>query len=99
LGGRISNSWIKTQNELIAKIVSAVLTYRFTNPTLALLNVQNPQMFVLTQAQAALKQVVGHYAYDQLKTESLEVQKELINTLQPRVDTAGAVIMSLNLNE
>jgi len=80
-------------------LVSAVITYRFNNPTYALLNVQSPQSYVMTQAQAALKQVVGRYSYQDLKTESGEVMKELIATLQPRVDTAGALIMSFNLNE
>jgi len=80
-------------------LVSAVITYRFNNPTYALLNVQNPQTYVMTQAQAALKQVVGRYSYQDLKTESGDVMKELIATLQPRVDTAGALVMSFNLNE
>jgi regulator of protease activity HflC (stomatin/prohibitin superfamily) len=66
-------------------MISAVLTYRFINPTFALLNVQSPEAFVATQAQAALKQVVGRYTYDQLKSEAADVQKELVGMLQPRV--------------
>ena len=73
-------------------IVSAVLTYRFTNPTAALLNVRNPKEFCMTQASATLKQVVGRHTYDELKHESSSISKEFVDFLQPRVNVAGATI-------
>lgn len=80
-------------------IVSAVVTYRVTNARRALLNVNDPIGFVNTQAAAAVKLTVARYTYDQLKTESEDVQLELVRVLQPRVATAGVTIQSVSLNE
>jgi len=80
-------------------VVSAVLAYRFTNPQAALLNVQNPQTFVSTQATTTMKQVLSNYSYDELKREAAVISKELVDNLQPRVNVAGATISSFSLNE
>jgi regulator of protease activity HflC (stomatin/prohibitin superfamily) len=80
-------------------IVSAVVTYRFTNPQAALLNVQNPVRFVNTQATTTLKQVLSNHSYEELKRETTSISKELVDFLQPRVNVAGATISSFSLNE
>jgi len=80
-------------------LVSAVVTFRFTNPSASLLNVREPKTFVITQASATLKQVVGKYTYDELKHESSSITKEFVDSLQPRVNVAGATIYSVTLNE
>jgi len=80
-------------------IVSAVVAYRFTNPQAALLNVQEPMKFVLTQATTALKQVLSNHSYEELKREAATISKELVDFLQPRVNVAGATISSFSLNE
>ena len=55
--------------------------------------------FVNTNAQSVLKQVVGRYTYDQLKSESAVVTKSLLSRLQPIVALAGVEISSMQLNE
>lgn len=80
-------------------MVSAVLNYRFTDAKAALLNVQNPMVYVNQQAQAVLKQVVARFTYDELKAEGASVCAQMVNALQPKVETAGAMIESVSLNE
>lgn len=80
-------------------IISAVITYRYTDATKALLNTQNPNSYVVAQGAAALKTVMGKYTYDELKIEADEVTARLKEYLQPRVEVAGATILSVGLNE
>lgn len=75
-------------------LVSAVVTYRFEDAPAALLNVRDPDRFVLDQASSSLKAVVGHYSYHELKQESSGVSKELVEALQYRVLVAGAKVYS-----
>jgi len=93
MGQRVSDA---TGNPLI---VSAVLTYRFTNARAALLNVMSPEQFVVQQATSALKAVISKHTYDELKREASEVQTEMRVMLQPKVDVAGATIYSFSLAE
>ena len=79
--------------------MSAVVLYRFTNPYGPLLTVQDGTRFVEVQASAILKQVVGKYTYEELKTQFTTVNKELVETLQQAVVRAGAEILSMRLNE
>jgi regulator of protease activity HflC (stomatin/prohibitin superfamily) len=80
-------------------IVSAVITYRFTNGKRALFNVQDAVSFVNDQAAAALKTVVGRYTYEELKVEGEHIGNAARELLQKRVDVAGATIISVSLNE
>ena len=80
-------------------VVSAILNYRIVDSKKALLNVDNIFNFVNTNAQSVLKQVVGRYTYDQLKSESAVVTKSLLSRLQPIVALAGVEISSMQLNE
>jgi len=79
--------------------VSAVITYRFDDPGSALLRVQNANDYVINQAAASLKNVVGKFTYDELKVEASHIGDEMIKVLQPKVHVAGAVISSVTLNE
>jgi len=79
-------------------IVSGILTYRFTDPRKALLNVRNPENFVRNAASAALREVVGKFSYDELKDRAEEVATQTTRVLQPRVTTAGALIQNVTLN-
>jgi len=80
-------------------VVSAVLTYRFDDPKKALLNVKDVQGFVRQLATSVLKEVVGGYTYDELKTDGAQISREAIKTLQPRVATAGCKVVDITLNE
>lgn len=80
-------------------VVSAVLTYRFIDAGKALLNVESPGAFVETQAAAVVKDVVSRFTYDELKTQTADINQRCREMLQPRVDIAGALIQTCALNE
>lgn len=80
-------------------LISAVLTYRVTNSLNALLNVKSVDEYVVRNASATLKSVCSQHSYDELKKESEEVQRMLVQKLQPLVDIAGVTIQSFLLNE
>eukprot|EP00658_Telonema_sp_P-2_P026143 TRINITY_DN2054_c0_g1_i16.p1 TRINITY_DN2054_c0_g1~~TRINITY_DN2054_c0_g1_i16.p1 ORF type:complete len:203 (-),score=49.51 TRINITY_DN2054_c0_g1_i16:365-973(-) len=80
-------------------MVSAVLNYRVSDSKRALMNVQNVHTFVSTNAQATLKQTVGRYSYDQLKSVAETVNEEMRTTLQSLVQCAGIEVNSIRLND
>jgi len=80
-------------------IVSAVLNYRVVNSKRALLNVKNVQSYCNTNAQAVLKQIVGCYTYDQLKSEQSVVNRSMLARLRPLLHVAGVSVQSMQLNE
>lgn len=80
-------------------LVSAVMIYSATNPNKALLNVEDFSNYVKAQASATLKLVVGKYTYDELKAKTEQITLELVSTLQPRIDIAGATVYSVTLKE
>eukprot|EP01113_Clastostelium_recurvatum_P033369 TRINITY_DN439_c0_g1_i2.p1 TRINITY_DN439_c0_g1~~TRINITY_DN439_c0_g1_i2.p1 ORF type:complete len:275 (+),score=100.51 TRINITY_DN439_c0_g1_i2:273-1097(+) len=87
-------------------LISGVLTYQFVNVRKALLDVENANQFVYTQAQAALKQIVSRYPYESdehnhhsLKSESAEIGMEMVQILQSRVNISGTKIHSFAFNE
>jgi len=87
-------------------LISGVLTYQFVNPKKAILDVENANKFVYTQAQAALKQIVSRYPYESehegahsLKTESASIGDETVAILQARVNISGTKIHSFAFNE
>lgn len=80
-------------------VVSAVLVYRVVDAKRALLNIDNVNRFVQSQASAALKLVVSQYSYEALKVESSAVQQQVIDALQEKVTAAGVQALSLTLNE
>ena len=80
-------------------LISAVLTYRVTNSLNALLNVKDVDEYVGRNASATLKSVCSLHSYEELKKESGDVQKMLVERLQPLVDIAGVTIQAFVLNE
>jgi len=85
-------------------LVSGVVRYYFVNTIRTALEVENPYNYVEDQATAVLKQIVSRYPYEShdggacLKTESEVIGRELVDTLQSRVMSSGARIMSLSLS-
>jgi len=82
-------------------LISGVLTYQFVSPKKAVLDVENANKFVYTQAQAALKQIVSRYPYESdiegthcLKSESANIGNEMVSILQARVNISGTKIHS-----
>lgn len=80
-------------------IVSAILNYYVSDARLALFNVKNVDTFVLNNAEAVLKQVVGRYSYYQLKSETGQINKTMLRVLQPIIASAGCTVTSMMLNE
>jgi len=87
-------------------LISGVLTYQFVSPKKAVLDVENANKFVYTQAQAALKQIVSRYPYESdiegthcLKNESANIGNEMVSILQARVNISGTKIHSFAFNE
>jgi len=87
-------------------LISGVLTYQFVHPKKAVLDVENANKFVYTQAQAALKQIVSRYPYESdvegahsLKNEAASIGQEMVAILQARVNISGTKIHSFAFNE
>jgi len=85
-------------------IVSGVLAYKIRNSKKALLDVNNVETYVFTQAQAILKQIVARYAYENdgghsLKSDGGAVGQEFVELLQEKVQIAGVKIQSFAFNE
>lgn len=80
-------------------IVSSILNYYVSDAKLALFNVTNVDAFVLNNAEAVLKQVVGRYSYYQLKSETSQINDTMLRVLQPLVASAGCTVTSMMLNE
>lgn len=85
--------------------VSANLIFRYSNPQKALLNIQNPNSYILQQAQGVLRRVCSSYPYEShdgspsLRSTGLEVSRSLIDTLQPLLERAGVTISRFYLDE
>jgi len=86
-------------------IVSGVLAYTVRNSKKALLEVDNYSAYVITQAQAILKQIVARYPYEAhdgghaLKSDGGAIGQEFTDLLQERVMLAGVKIQSFAFNE
>jgi len=92
-------------------LISGVLVYNFVNTKRAAIDVNNPDEFVRNQAQAVVKQIVSQYPYEHisdqehpskepcLKTEAAEIGERFCQTLQAKVELAGAHIITFQFNE
>jgi len=85
-------------------IVSGVLSYTIRNPKKAKIDVSNSTAYVITQAQATLKQIVAKYPYESdaghsLKSDGGAVGQEFVEILQERVRIAGVKVHSFAFNE
>jgi len=84
--------------------VSAILSYQVVNAKRALLNVENVATFVLTQAEAAVKQGLSRFPYEStdgspcLKKEASHIGQQLCFVLQEKVTQAGVLVHSLQLS-
>ena len=71
-------------------ICSAVLNYRVCDGKQSLMNVQNVDQFVRTNATAVLKQIVSRHTYDECKKEASEMNmlmRTLFSCSYPSLDT------------
>merc|ERR1712196_26468 len=80
-------------------VVSAILNFRVTNANRAMLNVQDLKLYVRTNAQAVLKQIVGAHSYYQLKSEAEGVNVQMIARLSPLLQGIGVSVIQMSLNE
>ena len=80
-------------------LVSAILNYYVEDAKQAIFNVENFNSYVLNNAEAVLKQVVGRYSYYQLKSETEQINQAMLDTITPLVKVAGAKVTSMLLNE
>lgn len=85
-------------------IVSGIVTFSFSDSRKAGLEVENAHEFVRTQAMAVLKQVASKYPYESrdgasLKSEAAKIGIEMVETLQRKVDPAGAKAISFELSD
>jgi len=87
-------------------IVSAIVLYFFEDSKKCAIDIQNATEFVLNQSQAVLKTVVSQYPYESddrkikcLKRESREISDMLVQTLQEKVEVAGARVISFQFDE
>lgn len=88
-------------------IVSAVVVYKVVNSYRATVDVQNPDMFLLTQGESTLKEVVSQFPYEvaadsgqlSLRQSADEVSLRLRDLLQSRVHEAGLSVQSFRLKE
>eukprot|EP00938_MAST-03A_sp_MAST-3A-sp1_P003416 g3416.t1 len=80
-------------------ICSAVLNYRVCNGKQSLMNVQNVDQFVRTNATAVLKQIVSRHTYDECKKEASEMNMLMRTALQQRVRIGGVNVGSMEINE
>ncbi|HLF92925.1 MAG TPA: SPFH domain-containing protein [Planctomycetota bacterium] len=85
-------------------IVSGIVTFAFSDSRKAGLEVENAHEFVRTQAMAVLKQVASKYPYESrdgasLKSEAAKIGIEMVETLQKKIDPAGAKAISFELSD
>jgi regulator of protease activity HflC (stomatin/prohibitin superfamily) len=80
-------------------MVSAIVNYQVERPLAAIYDVANYQTYVLINAQAAVKGVIGGYTYNELKSKIDLVNEQLSTEMQPKVDVAGVKVLSVALNE
>jgi regulator of protease activity HflC (stomatin/prohibitin superfamily) len=80
-------------------LVSAIVNYQVEKPLEAIYNVADYDLYMQTNAQAVVKNVVGKHTYTQLKSDTEEVNRNLCAEMQPKVDIAGIKILSVALNE
>lgn len=80
-------------------LVSAILNYRVVDATKALFAVENYTNFVMLNATAVLKQVVGTHSYEELKVNSADVNIGLTRAVRGEVAAAGIYVESMHMNE
>lgn len=80
-------------------MASAIINYVVVDPRQAIYGTTNYMNYLMINASAILKAVIGNHTYNDLKANTLQINKDLADTLQPQVDVAGLKILSVSLNE
>ena len=80
-------------------MVSAIVNYQVESPLAAIYNVENYKEYILINAQAVVKSVIGKHSYNDLKSDTEEVGNQLASSMQPKMDVTGVKILSVALNE
>jgi len=80
-------------------MVSAIVNYQVADPLKAIYNVIDYKNYVVVNAQAVVKSVIGVHTYENLKTDTVTVNAQLKQEMQKAVSTAGVRIRSVALNE
>lgn len=86
-------------------IISAVVTYEVVNAKRALLEVNDVHYFIRANAEAALKAGLSKFPYESqdgspcLKTEAVQIGRQLCYVLQSKVYVAGVLVHSFQLKE
>jgi regulator of protease activity HflC (stomatin/prohibitin superfamily) len=80
-------------------MVSAIVNYQVEVPLKAIYNVEDYTKYVMINAQAVVKSVIGKHSYNDLKAETEAVNAELCKEMQPKVDCTGVRVLSVALNE
>jgi regulator of protease activity HflC (stomatin/prohibitin superfamily) len=85
-------------------MIAGVVTYRYVDSIKVALDIEDAHGFVKTQAMAVLKQVASKYPYESvdghsLKNEAQAIGREMVATLQAKVDPAGAEVLAYELSD
>lgn len=80
-------------------MVAAIINYHVVEPMKAMYAVEDYQQYVAVNAQATLKQVVSAHSYNELKSQTEQVNAALRDNLAPLVLQAGVHVTSLTLSE
>jgi len=90
--------------------VSGIIVFQYVDSKRCAIDVQNADVYVYTQAQAAMKQIVSQFPYENLldidnlnvlclKRDAPQISEHLVRSLQEKVGLAGAEILSFDFNE
>jgi len=86
-------------------LVGAIVVYNVTNAYRAAIAVANYHQYIITSAQAVLKQIVQKHPYEDphggesLRNERNTIGKQLVDALQVRASKAGLTVLSFEFNE
>ncbi|MBL7827180.1 MAG: SPFH domain-containing protein [Saprospiraceae bacterium] len=88
-------------------MIGAVVMYRVKDTYKAAFDVENYPEFVKIQSEAAIRKLAGHYSYDNiedesasvtLRTNSDEVNHQLVEEISERLQIAGIEIIEARIN-
>lgn len=88
-------------------MIGAVVMYRVSDTYKAAFDVENYPDFVKIQSEAAIRKLAGHYSYDNiedesasvtLRTNSEEVNQQLVQEISDRLVIAGIEIIEARIN-
>ena len=85
-------------------VISAVVTFKITEPVKAALDVPNSSDYIKNQALTVMKRCASMYPYEaangpSLKSEAEHVREMMVSLLQQKAQIAGASIISFDLSD